>query len=208
MKNLKILLLLSITFTLSNCTNELSQTNGLTQAQVAFMKGEHTGNTHVSYILEGKKHHPFLFRDQLEVVKDKTVSIEKKSELVYQTIKNHVEVNGITEADKLDVQKLILFLYGDYAIINRTISKIEDKQNEYFLNTLIAYQAIDFKYLATVSKHLKAQESYVLTNSKEYKVKYEGIIAERGLTQESGYGAHCYNIVESCTKAIALLQDS
>ena len=44
--------------------------------------------------------------------------------------------------------------------------------------------------------------------SKEYLEKYEMIIVEKELDTTSGYGAHCKNIMDSCTKAIQILQAS
>lgn len=208
MKKLTSILFLSAIVSLYSCSNEISPTNSIAGAELSFMRGEMTAPTHNSYILNGKKQHPFLFRDQLDIVKDNSIAIDAKSKLVYQTIKNHVEINGVTEADQLDVQKLILFLYGDYSKIDYTLSTIQDEQNEYFLNTLIQYKAIDFKYLAKLSKYIKSNDSYVLLKSKEYLEKYRSIISEKDLNRDSGYGAHCHNIVESCNKAIEMLQNS
>lgn len=208
MKILINISILAFIFSLSSCTSELSQTQSVSEAQLSFMKGEKVAPASNSYIINGTKHHPFLFRDQLEVVKDKSVTTENKSKLVYQTIKNHIELKGISDADQLDMQKLILFLYGDYSKIDSRITEISHEQHEYFLNALIDYKAIDFKYLAKISKHLKSKESYVLPTSKEYLAKYKGIVSEQGLNDTQGYGAHCYNIIESCNMAIEMLQNS
>ena len=48
----------------------------------------------------------------------------------------------------------------------------------------------------------------MLPKSKEYLEKYEMIIVEKELDTTSGYGAHCKNIMDSCTKAIQILQAS
>jgi hypothetical protein len=208
MKKLTSILSLVTIILFSSCSNEISQTKIIKENELKFMHGEKSNTKAHSYIINAIIHHPFLFRDQLDVVKDKSVAIDAKSKLVYQTIKNHIETNGKSENNQYDVQRLIFYLYGDYRKIDRSLIGIQNEHHEYFLNALIDFKAIDFKYLARISKYIDSDDSYVLPKSKEYLDKYENIILEQGLENDPGYGRHCLNIIESCNKAIEMLQNS
>lgn len=209
MKTFQFITCLIILLCFASCSKEISQKNVLNERQLAFMKGEKKyPSSKKSYIMNGKKYHPFLFSEQLEIVKDKSIDIKAKSKLVYQSIHNHIEMNGFSIEDQADMQRIILYLYGDYSNIDETIAIIPLDQNEFFLKVLVDYKAIDFKYLAKISKFIDSKDTYVLPMSREYLEKYERIIVERHLDTTTGYGAHCANIIKSCEIAIKLLQDS
>ena len=140
--------------------------------EAKFLKGEKTNKSAHSYILNAKKYHPFLFADQLDVVKDEEIAVAEKTSLVYQTIKNHIERHGVKEADQLDVQKLILYLYGDYRTINDRLTAIDNEKHQFFLNTLIDYKAIEFKYMARIVTHINSEENYIVDQANVYLDKY------------------------------------
>ncbi len=192
----------------SSCANEISHSKTLKEHEMSFLTGEKPIQNSNSYIINGKLHHPFLFGDQLDVIKDESVTIKDKTDLVFQAIQNHIETNGISEADQFDVQKLILYLYGDYTSIDKTLEVIQNEHHKYYLKTLIDFKAIDFKYLAKISKFLNSNDSYVLPKSEEYLNKYKKIVLEKDLNQTSRYGVHCFNILDSCHKAIEILNAS
>ena len=208
MKNLSNIFKFVAIMILSSCATDISQTPKFQDPESAFLEGEKLSSNNQSYILNAKVHHPFIFHDALDVVKDKSVSKSEKADLVYNTIKNHIELNGVKVEDRLDVQKLILYLYGNYNLIDPTLQAIEKEEHKYFLNTLIEYEAIDFKYLAKISDYIKMDDTYTLTQSKLYLEKYTNIVSDKSLDQNSRYGAHCRNIIESCNEAIRILQNT
>ena len=75
MKNLTSILFLATIISFSSCSNEISQTKIIKENELKFMRGEKTNTKAHSYIINATIHHPFLFPDQLDVVKDKSVDI-------------------------------------------------------------------------------------------------------------------------------------